>query len=362
MPEPFEQLAGAIHEAAFHPPAWVDALAQVSEFCGARVGNLIAVDETNRVTVNWLSNLSADIAAELGDRAGDPTENPRVRAALNRPLLVPFTDDEILSAGERERHSLYQLFDHGDTGFASNIVLYRQPGFFAGVGFGSRHFGRDGCPHHHDRLAECGKVIRQALRVQVALEHRGTEALKAGLEAMRAAAFLCKADGRVLEVTRQGEMLLQEGRRLRLRQGRLEATAPGYATSLQDAIAAGSVDLRQSSRTLMITDADGVDALTLDITRLPHAHSLGFSPSVLVIARATSGRTETGAAAAKRVFGLTEAEVEVAIALTRGDAPEEIARDRRVSVDTIRTQIRALYSKTGVTRATKLARLIEGLD
>ncbi|MBW3560061.1 MAG: helix-turn-helix transcriptional regulator [Proteobacteria bacterium] len=362
MQASYEDVVKAVQMAAFDSAAWLEATERVTAFCGARVGNLIAGDERGRLTLNTLSNVSQDFVVELGQRAGDPADNPRVRAALTRPLLDPYTDDEILSPGQRERHDLYEVFDRGDTGFASALVLYRQPGFLAGIAIGSPHHGRDGCPHDHERLRRCGILIRDAMRIQIALEQRGLEAMATGLDALKLGAFLCRNDGHVLRTTLEGEALLRRADRLCLREGRLSAAASGYEAQLQSAIRAAVVDQSRVCQTLIITDVDGADAMTIDVSRLPtDAYALAFSPAVLVTARAIGGRTSSGAAAARKAYGLTAAETDVAAALAAGQAPEDIAAARGVSLETIRAQIRSIYGKTGVTRVSKLVRLVEGL-
>lgn len=359
----YESLAAAVQLAAFDPQAWLNATAEMAAFCGGRVGNIIAADGQGRIVLNPISGVSRDFLDELGDRSGQTEHNPRVRAALSRPLMTPYTDDEILSKGQRERHEIYDVFDRGDTGFASSVLLYRQPGFLAGVAVGSPHQGRDGCPHHHERLNQCAVLIRDAIRFRIILEDRSLESLTNGLEAMQLGAFLCRDDGFVLRATAEGEALLWPGDRLKLRDGRLTAAAARQDADLQTALVQALRDSGRACRTLIVTDKEGERPMTLDIARLPtDPFTLGFSPKLMVVARARPERTVTGAEALRRTYGLTAAETEVAASLAAGEAPEDIARQRQVSLDTVRAQVRSIYSKTGVTRATKLVRLLEGLS
>lgn len=60
--------------------------------------------------------------------------------------------------------------------------------------------------------------------------------------------------------------------------------------------------------------------------------------------------------------GLTEAEAEVVEALAQGRAPKQIARDRGVSINTIRTQLRRAKSKTGARTLRELASLVTHPD
>jgi DNA-binding CsgD family transcriptional regulator/PAS domain-containing protein len=58
------------------------------------------------------------------------------------------------------------------------------------------------------------------------------------------------------------------------------------------------------------------------------------------------------------LFGLTRAEAEVAVALAGGVTAENVARTRRVSLDTVRSQIRTMLRKTGATGLRDFERII----
>jgi DNA-binding CsgD family transcriptional regulator len=58
------------------------------------------------------------------------------------------------------------------------------------------------------------------------------------------------------------------------------------------------------------------------------------------------------------LFGLTRSEAEVAVALAGGVTAEDVARIRRVSLDTVRTQIRTILRKTGAAGLRDFERII----
>ncbi|SAK67856.1 LuxR family transcriptional regulator [Caballeronia pedi] len=58
------------------------------------------------------------------------------------------------------------------------------------------------------------------------------------------------------------------------------------------------------------------------------------------------------------LFGLTRSEAEVAVALAGGVTAEEAARGRHVSLDTVRSQIRAILQKTGASGLRDFERII----
>ena len=56
----------------------------------------------------------------------------------------------------------------------------------------------------------------------------------------------------------------------------------------------------------------------------------------------------------REIYGFTQAEGALAIGLISGIAPEEYAETRGVRITTVRTQIRSMMDKAGVTRLIEL--------
>jgi len=62
------------------------------------------------------------------------------------------------------------------------------------------------------------------------------------------------------------------------------------------------------------------------------------------------------------MFRLTQAEARLAAKIASGERLGMVAREHRVRISTLRTQMRAIFSKTGTTRQAELVRLISGLS
>ncbi|MGL4288888.1 MAG: helix-turn-helix transcriptional regulator [Phreatobacter sp.] len=60
----------------------------------------------------------------------------------------------------------------------------------------------------------------------------------------------------------------------------------------------------------------------------------------------------------KRMFGLTMAETRLALQMARGDVPAEIARSRRLSRTTVRSQLASVFAKTQTRRQAELVTLL----
>jgi len=61
-------------------------------------------------------------------------------------------------------------------------------------------------------------------------------------------------------------------------------------------------------------------------------------------------------------FGLTAAEARVALAASAGDGTPAIARGLGLSANTVKTHLRRVYAKTGVSRQAALVRLVAALE
>src|SRR5262249_3958379 len=57
-------------------------------------------------------------------------------------------------------------------------------------------------------------------------------------------------------------------------------------------------------------------------------------------------------------YGLTPAEVRVALAVSSGATIRNVARQLKISVNTVKTHLRRVYEKTGTNRQAELSRLM----
>ena len=61
------------------------------------------------------------------------------------------------------------------------------------------------------------------------------------------------------------------------------------------------------------------------------------------------------------VFGLSQAEARLAQHIARGASLKEIAANARIKISTVRSQLGAVFTKTGTKRQTKLVALLSRL-
>jgi DNA-binding NarL/FixJ family response regulator len=87
---------------------------------------------------------------------------------------------------------------------------------------------------------------------------------------------------------------------------------------------------------------------------VPRSHPIGLGIAVLLIVRLPSEDEERIADAARALFGLTPAEARVSAGLALGRSVTGIAGEQSVSVGTVRTHVKRIFDKAGVTSQVEL--------
>jgi DNA-binding CsgD family transcriptional regulator len=198
----------------------------------------------------------------------------------------------------------------------------------------------------------------------LALEGRGAKIAAGLLDAVSLAVFICDRHGVVRAMTTAAESLVSNGAVLQMNSNRLILTAPAEGIKLQEAIAvvanpasalsSGSGRPRRKSIVVLPAE-DRTNPLVLDVVPFVNPHNgFNFDPCVLVIASTNRSSDQRRATVLQSAYGLTAAEVEVALQLLTGHNPDTIASQRGVAVGTVRAQIKSILAKVGVGRQIEL--------
>ncbi|MEQ8558600.1 MAG: alpha/beta hydrolase [Henriciella sp.] len=103
---------------------------------------------------------------------------------------------------------------------------------------------------------------------------------------------------------------------------------------------------------------DGIDTRLLATRISLHAGPGTASDDAILVAAVDVHLNMSMGKKLMAAYGLSQAELDVALRLARGEAPETIARDRGAKVATVRTQIRAILSKLDVKTVTDAVRVL----
>ena len=148
---------------------------------------------------------------------------------------------------------------------------------------------------------------------------------------------------------------------LRVARGRLEADNAALARELEHLLVAATA--RIGAVRTGGTIRDGRTGVTIRAAPIgdPSLDVFGGGPKSIVILTAPS-IFRPGADWLKAKYGLTSAEIRVALALAGGASLRETAERFGVSIHTVRNQVQRLYTKTNLRRQSELVLLLAPMD
>lgn len=342
-------------EAMIDVGRWDAALEAVANACGARAGQLLSLNGSNEVVGHWLTGVPEGFTAMIEDWGfANPVLNPRFRAGLSSPLMTPVADQDYADADDRRRSPIYaEIYDPHDLPFNCQVVLQRDDEAFVRASV-TRTRAQGPLDAEAFRVFEAlAPHLQAAVRVQMSLMFVRCTATLQALDAVEAAAFLLSECGRVVGVSAAAEAIAIEGKILQVKEGRVRLRRQPDQTAFDDALGQILEAIRRGGCAAPPVSQLCADALVMDVQQLPMERlAFGGGPAAILILR--KAKAAERSELLRRMFGLTRAEAEVALALAAGEAPEIIADARKVSVATVRTQLKSIYSKMGVHRQAEL--------
>jgi DNA-binding CsgD family transcriptional regulator len=181
------------------------------------------------------------------------------------------------------------------------------------------------------------------------------------------AAIILTPGGRVLDCDYRGESFLKAGNVLRLQGELLHCCDAGCQPRFSSALN----ETAESGRTtnILLNGPDQPESrYSLTLTRMLQRPVVGVaseatevSSDILCLVAPLDGRRIATARQLMDFFGLSAAEARLARAICHGDSVEEYARDQGLRLPTVRTQLSAIFNKTGTERQASLVRLIAGI-
>ncbi len=173
------------------------------------------------------------------------------------------------------------------------------------------------------------------------------------LDCLDCAVVLVEGNGRVLEANRAARELIGPNAPFRVRHGRLIGDVPGERDALEAALAAASADEPTPPPPFRVTDP--MNGRSWVAYLCPAAPEASGAYCLLLL---DEGRDAGDARrAVAQLFGLSGAEAAILSGLAEGCSLEEIAESRRVTRETVRSQLKSLLAKTGCHRQGELVAL-----
>lgn len=352
----------AFHGAAVDGTSWYGALESLAAATGSRTGELICIGTNAAIPINITTDIDPAFPAAFAEAGGgNPRINPRVNAGMNAPALKVMAESDFITPDEYQRDLHYQEFARPwDIPFICLTTLARQDDMLIGLAVLRSQQQGHITRQQRRTFAAIAPHVRAAVRTHIALEGNGVALLKGAMEALAIPAFVCDRLGLVRELTPTAETVINRGRGLQLKLGRLHACQSDDARRLSDAIDAAAIGYAKPMspplRTVIVRSSEhDTSPLVLDVVALPaRAYEFSFAPRVLVIVRNNTDSTERKAAILQAAYALTPAETDIALQLCAGKTAATIATNRNVTVGTVRLQIKTILAKVGINRQIEL--------
>ncbi|OBG32093.1 MULTISPECIES: helix-turn-helix transcriptional regulator [Mycolicibacter] len=357
----FSQLIARIYSAALVPEEWDAAMAAIADAFTAHAASLVVSDSVSRTLKHAQMPMSAAQAYaahyERLDHVLYAVETgPEGVVRTGAELMWPYQNCEFQIDWARPNglhDGLFVRLTSGTTMTSLAIANARQPERFDS-------------PEHLALMHRLIPHLQQALRIQDRLEDldRRNADLAEASEAVNHGIVIVEGR-RYVYANRAAERILAADDGLRIERGCITAESSHADTELGHSIArlskSDSQDIwggsflcaRPSGRRPYIIHVLPVEA---------NSFAAQHHGRAMVIIVDPERQPEPPAILLRRLYGLTNAEAQVALLVMRGEGLTPIAEELSVSLTTVKTHLRHIFDKTGIHRQAELVRLLILLD
>ena len=352
----------SIYDAALVSDLWPLALQSVMDDIGA-VGAGYGVFNKRTGGIEWVSqtgplvNVAADYISHYHEF--DPHRPVCETAPVGRWVWV----SECLPETKLRRNEFYNdyLLKAG-VDDAVGVRLFESASHTALFGI---HHGIDQAPFTAGGIAALQAMLEplaKAARLHTELGSLGWKSSIAlsALDQVAAAVIIADGDGRVIEMNRAAERILERGDGLVISNGKLGALHVLDSARLETAIAVAEENTGAAIGRMRIRRHDGHPPYLLTVAPLGADLSIYGRPLVMIVLADPDQQSPSERDVAE-FFGLSPAESRLAVALLAGKKLGAVAIDFGVRITTLRTQLSSILRKTGVTRQVDLISLLSNI-
>lgn len=368
----FHGILASLHEAALDPARWPGFSALVDEALGVQGTSMLFgdgdTDEDARIAFQWtclhgqrrpdMERLYFGTYYPLDARV------PRLRHAPDGKL---FHNTELFTERELKTSPVYRAFQTQNCADAVNVRL-DGPGGSRILWFVHDPLDRDGWSSARlDLIRLLLPHIRQTVRVQVVLGRAGTvgttlenllDATGLGVIQLDSRARIVAVNDRARIVLRTGDVLFDTG-------GGLFARSPAANAKLQHLLARAlpPIGIRGAGGSMIVRRLAGLPPCVLHVIPVEgrETGAVAWPVAVLVLIPDAAQATDVDAGTVAQTLHFTRAESQVAVLLARGMTVREIAAATDRCESTVRSHVKHMFTKHGLTRQADLVRLVRSL-
>jgi DNA-binding CsgD family transcriptional regulator/PAS domain-containing protein len=368
-PSALSELIGSIYDCVLDPSRWERTLMEITQVMSGESA-ILSLNDLRR------DRLLIDKNVGWGQLGIEERQKhiPEIHARLNEwfakgPCLdQPFVASRQLTADYLERAPYVQccLKPRGIVDIM-HLFLMHTPSHFSELVVG-RHQRHGPITN---REIEIGMLLlphlRRAVTISNVLDTREIERayMAEALDALHHGVVLINSKGTILHTNRLAEQMLKNGDAVLSTGGILSAKASAATQELRKAIRLATSDETMLGKTGLAISLNTSTAAPLFAHVLPMNGSdlrTQLQPEAVAAVFIGAPVPDVTPAETKRYlhrrFGLTKAEVDVALEILKGDGREAAADRLNISVTTVRTHLSHIFEKTGVRRQAELVRLL----
>ena len=187
---------------------------------------------------------------------------------------------------------------------------------------------------------------------------------EAALDAMDSGVLAVDKTGQIVFANKFAEIILKSASALKSRLGCLAATVAEDDGAFRTAVARASVS--RTPQALRVRNANGsvADGCAINLIPLPQVNKVRAAlnhPDLLVLVSSPTHRRACTPAELTALYSMTPAEARLALGIASGLDLRTYAAQAKVSLTTVRAQLKAVFSKTGIRRQSELVRLVSQL-
>jgi len=242
-----------------------------------------------------------------------------------------------------------------------------EPGGFEARFRASRPFEGDAFGSSEKQLCEeLLPHLKRALQIhsRIALAESERDIYAKAVEQFSVGAIFLDRSGKVLQMNRVAERLVDERAGLRVVEGSLRATGQAPARELAQMIAS-AIEARPAARpgvarALRIRRDGAARDLGVVVRSVPPAEASDRldSPAAVVFIGGPAEDVPLARETIRQLFDLTPAEASLAALLAAGHRLDRAATELGITRNTARAHLRSVFSKSGATRQAELVHLI----
>lgn len=363
--ETYSELLATLHSAPLEEDHWRQFLVQLCDFTESLYGIFSSNDSTQAKRILAHSGMPAFAEAHRTYNQSFRHRDPFRQQFLRNPRVGVFEGAELCPYRELVKTEMYREFLnplklHHTTYMVLSmsprkyefISMWRGPGR-PELNQEARYLLKLVMPHIQTALQ-----VRQVLN---AAEHRAQDA-EALLDLSATAAILLDDDGHIVFMNTAAQRLTLDSDGVRIDGDQLFPTHPASRMEFRSLVlAAAAFNVEHPGGALTLERRSEKRALQVLITPFRPVDTSRSHARVLVLVTDPEVKVNFPDAILRGLYDLTPAETEIANGLITGFSLEDLALLRKVSVATVRSQMKSLLGKTDTRRQSDLVRLLLSL-